>query len=135
MPLFSLQDTEHTDEEEEGNEEEDGKDEDGEEGERKVFCIPLESLGLGGNKISDAGAVHLAEGLGSNTSEPITEIFVPLQNITSIIFYRNELINITTIVMFGPNKPGVRVWEQVLDTRLSEYCEHCACRTPQAALC
>ena len=44
--------------------------EDWEEGEeRSPYCIPLESLGLGGNQITDLGAVSLAEGLVSNTSE------------------------------------------------------------------
>ena len=50
---------------------------DGEEGEgaeketeeEEVFCLPLESLGLGGNKIGDTGAQHLASGLTSNTSQ------------------------------------------------------------------
>ena len=34
-----------------------------------MFCVPLESLGLGGNKISDMGAQHLASGLSSNNSK------------------------------------------------------------------
>ena len=42
---------------------------DGDRGEKEIYCIPLESLGLGGNQISDAGAISLAEGLASNTSE------------------------------------------------------------------
>ena len=102
MLLFSsLQDTEHTDEEEEEEEEEDGKEEDGEETERRVFCIPLESLGLGGNKISDAGAVHLAEGLSSNTSESITNIFVHLQKIVLDNFCRKKrLLSIILLVIF-----------------------------------
>ena len=52
------------------------KDEGGEEGkgeeeeeEEEVFCVPLESLGLGGNKMGDIGAQHLASGLSSNNSE------------------------------------------------------------------
>ena len=40
-----------------------------EEGEREEVCHPLESLGLGGNKIGDAGAQHLATGLTTNISE------------------------------------------------------------------
>ena len=36
----------------------------------EVFCVPLESLGLGGNKIGDIGAQHLTAGLSSNTSQP-----------------------------------------------------------------
>ena len=44
--------------------------EDGEGGE-EVFCIPLESLGLGGNRIGDAGATCLADGLKTNTSEAL----------------------------------------------------------------
>ena len=41
----------------------------GEEREGEVYCIPLESLGLGGNQITDTGAKVLAESLTSNTSE------------------------------------------------------------------
>ena len=48
----------------EGGEEE----EEEEEEEEDVVCVPLESLGLGGNKIGDIGAQHLASGLASNTS-------------------------------------------------------------------
>ena len=33
-----------------------------------VYCIPLESLGLGGNQITCSGATVLADGLKSNTS-------------------------------------------------------------------
>ena len=40
-----------------------------EEEEEKSYCVPLESLGLGGNQITDAGAKSLAAGLQSNTSE------------------------------------------------------------------
>lgn len=32
-----------------------------------VFCIPLESVGLGGNQITCIGATALADGLKSNT--------------------------------------------------------------------
>ena len=42
-----------------------------EDKERDMFCVPLESLGLGGNKIGDIGAQHLASGLYSNNSEPL----------------------------------------------------------------
>ena len=34
-----------------------------------VYCIPLESVGLGGNQITSVGAAALADGLKSNTSE------------------------------------------------------------------
>ena len=34
-----------------------------------VYCILLESVGLGGNQITSVGAVALADGLKSNTSE------------------------------------------------------------------
>ena len=40
-----------------------------EEKEEDMFCVPLESLGLGGNRISDIGAQYLASGLTSNSSE------------------------------------------------------------------
>ena len=40
-----------------------------EEEEEGEFCLSLESLGLGGNKIGDFGAQQLASGLSSNTSE------------------------------------------------------------------
>lgn len=35
----------------------------------QTFCIPLESLGLGGNKITCLGAGCLADGLKTNTSK------------------------------------------------------------------
>ena len=34
-----------------------------------IFCIPLESIGLGGNQITCAGATMLASGLKTNTRE------------------------------------------------------------------
>lgn len=37
----------------------------------RSYCIPLLSLGLGGNKITCLGAGSLADGLKSNTSELI----------------------------------------------------------------
>ena len=36
-----------------------------------VYCIPLESVGLGGNQITSVGATALADGLKSNTSESV----------------------------------------------------------------
>ena len=39
------------------------------EGQVEVYCVPLESLGLGGNLIGNSGAKSLAQGLVSNTSE------------------------------------------------------------------
>ncbi len=48
---------------------EEGGEEEEEEVEREGYCIPLESLGLGGNQISDAGAASLAVGLAKNTSK------------------------------------------------------------------
>ena len=51
--------------EKEGREEEQ-EEKDEEEG---SYCIPLESLGLGGNQISDLGASSLADGLKTNTRE------------------------------------------------------------------
>lgn len=57
------------------NEGEGGEGRGGEEGEEEedremdMWCVPLESLGLGGNKIGDVGAQYLASGLASNTSE------------------------------------------------------------------
>lgn len=39
------------------------------QGEPKTYCIPLQSLGLGGNKITSLGAGYLADGLKTNTSE------------------------------------------------------------------
>ena len=57
------------DREKEGVEEGEGvMEEGGEEEEEDVICIPLESLGLGGNKIGDGGAMHIATGLTSNKS-------------------------------------------------------------------
>lgn len=53
----------------EGGGREEGGGEEGEEEEGDMLCVPLESLGLGGNKIGDVGAQHLASGLASNTSE------------------------------------------------------------------
>ncbi len=43
----------------------------GEEGEEepRSYCIPLQSLGLGGNKITCLGAASLADGLKTNTSK------------------------------------------------------------------
>lgn len=38
-------------------------------GEDRTYCIPLQSLGLGGNKITSQGAGYLADGLKTNTSE------------------------------------------------------------------
>ena len=53
-----------------GEKEEEREEEEEEEGEEEgSYCIPLESLGLGGNQISDLGASSLADGLKSNTSE------------------------------------------------------------------
>ena len=49
----------------EGGEEE----EEGLGGEEGSYCVPLESLGLGGNQITDAGVKSLVAGLHSNTSE------------------------------------------------------------------
>lgn len=45
------------------------KEEEEEDREKETVCVPLESLGLGGNKIGDIGAQYLASGLASNTSE------------------------------------------------------------------
>ena len=56
----------------EGESGEGGRGEEGEEEEdreKDMLCVPLESLGLGGNKIGDVGAQYLASGLTSNTSE------------------------------------------------------------------
>ena len=39
------------------------------EGAARSYCIPLQSLGLGGNKITSLGAGYLADGLKTNTSE------------------------------------------------------------------
>ena len=50
-------------------EEEEREEEEGPGGEEGSYCVPLESLGLGGNQITDAGAKSLAAGLYSNTSE------------------------------------------------------------------
>lgn len=40
----------------------------------EVYCIPLESIGLGGNLIGDAGVRSLAHGLLSNTSKWFTSV-------------------------------------------------------------
>ena len=40
-----------------------------EEAEARSYCIPLQSLGLGGNKITCLGAGYLADGLKTNTSK------------------------------------------------------------------
>lgn len=37
--------------------------------EPRSYCIPMQSLGLGGNKITSLGAGYLADGLQTNTSE------------------------------------------------------------------
>ena len=38
-----------------------------------VYCIPLESVGLGGNQITCTGVASLADGLKSNTRKyPVT---------------------------------------------------------------
>ena len=51
-------------------EKEEEREKEEEEGEEEgSYCIPLESLGLGGNQISDLGASNLADGLKTNTSE------------------------------------------------------------------
>ena len=42
-----------------------------------VYCIPLESVGLGGNQITCTGATALADGLKSNTRTCIY-LFLPL---------------------------------------------------------
>lgn len=43
--------------------------EDGQQGTKETSCcIPLQSLGLGGNKITSLGAGYLADGLKTNTS-------------------------------------------------------------------
>lgn len=47
-------------------EEEEGLQEDSREA--RTHCIPLQSLGLGGNKITSLGAGYLADGLKTNTS-------------------------------------------------------------------
>lgn len=50
--------------------EEEDTEESGEEGEEgEPFCSALESLGLGGNRISDEGVASLAEALTQNTSK------------------------------------------------------------------
>ena len=46
---------------------EEGEGEKEREGARS-FCVPLQSLGLGGNKITCLGAGYLADGLKTNTS-------------------------------------------------------------------
>lgn len=58
--------------EDKGGEGEEGEREEAqeeEEEEENSYCIPLESLGLGGNQITDLGAGSLADGLKSNRSE------------------------------------------------------------------
>ena len=50
-------------------EKEEEEEEEKEEGEASVSCIPLQSLGLGGNKITCLGAGHLAQALQTNTSK------------------------------------------------------------------
>ena len=75
--MMYIQGVDGGDEDEEGEEEgegekleEEGKEkEEEEEEEEGMFCLPLESLGLGGNKIGDIGAQHLASALASNTSQ------------------------------------------------------------------
>lgn len=53
-----------------GVDEADGEAEPEEESkEPRSYCIPLQSLGLGGNKITSLGAGYLADGLKTNTSE------------------------------------------------------------------
>ena len=37
--------------------------------EARSYCIPLQSLGLGGNKITCLGAGYLADGLKTNSSK------------------------------------------------------------------
>ena len=39
------------------------------EGEGEPHCCPLESLGLGGNRVSDDGVAALADALTQNTSK------------------------------------------------------------------
>ena len=52
-----------------GEKEEEREKEEEEGEEEESYRIPLESLGLGGNQISDLGASSLADGLKNNTSE------------------------------------------------------------------
>lgn len=42
-----------------------------------TYCIPLESLGLGGNKITCVGASTLADGLKSNTCMYVCMCWLP----------------------------------------------------------
>ncbi len=44
--------------------------------EENTFCVPLESLGLGGNLITCAGAIMLASSLKTNTSRSLQYIIV-----------------------------------------------------------
>jgi hypothetical protein len=57
-----------------GTDEADGEEVEPEEESReaKTFCISLQSLGLGGNKITSLGAGYLADGLKTNTSKDCT---------------------------------------------------------------
>ena len=41
-----------------------------------VYCIPLESVGLGGNQITSVGVAALADGLKSNTSKEYVSLSV-----------------------------------------------------------
>ena len=54
-----------------------------------VYCIPLESVGLGGNQITSVGAAALADGLKSNTSErlyyvPVCVVYVQVSPMFSL---------------------------------------------------
>ncbi len=58
--------------------------------EESTYCIPLESLGLGGNLITCTGATMLASGLKTNTSESLLELlstilYLTVQNRKSLI--------------------------------------------------
>ena len=67
----------------EGEREEDEQEE--EEEEENSYCIPLESLGLGGNQITDLGAGSLADGLKTNRSKWKISVSLTLQQ---LLLYR-----------------------------------------------
>ena len=70
------------------------EEEEEEEKEASVSCIPLQSLGLGGNKITCLGAGYLAQALQTNTSKndsvsPINlkEVIVSMIECSYYIFF------------------------------------------------
>ena len=59
------------------------------DGGSQAYCLPLQSLGLGGNRISCRGAAYLADGLRTNTSKWLDHLVLHTQNYIYIAHFND----------------------------------------------